>query len=70
MDGVERHREQLQRLSPHSAGAGCLYVKDLDEIDLSVLENIVIESYRNLTSDTYGLRAREGARPAPDDATG
>ena len=70
MDGVERYKEQLQRLGPHSTGVGCLYVKDLDEIDLSVLENIVVESYRNLTSDTYGLRAREGARPAPDDATG
>jgi hypothetical protein len=35
-----------------------------------VLENIVIESYRNLTSDTYALRARGGARPAPDDPTG
>jgi len=56
MDGVERHKEQLQRLSPHSAGAGCLYVKDLDEIDRSLrARNIVIESYRNLTSDTYGL---------------
>jgi len=27
----------------------------MKSIDLSVLENIVIESYRNLTSDTYGL---------------
>ena len=67
MDGVERYKEQLQRLGPHSTGVGCLYVKDLDEIDLSVLENIVIESYRNLTSDTYGMRAREGARPTPDE---
>jgi hypothetical protein len=69
MDGVERYKEQLQRLGPHSTGVGCLYIKDLNEIDLSVLESIVVESYRNLTSDTYGLRAREGARPAPD-ATG
>ena len=70
MDGVERYKEQLQRLGPHSTGVGCLYVKDLEEIDLSVLETIVVESYRNLGRDTYGLRAREGAGPAPDDATG
>src|SRR5829696_1787224 len=68
MDGVERYKEQLQRLGPHSTGVGCLYVKDIDEIDLSVLENIVVESYRNLTSDTYGMRAREGARPARDES--
>jgi Domain of unknown function (DU1801) len=68
MDGVERYKEQLQRLGPHSTGVGCLYVKDLAEIDLSVLEAIVVESYRNLTSDTYGLRAREGAGPAGDAA--
>jgi hypothetical protein len=70
MDGVERYKEQLQHLGPHSTGVGCLYVKDLDEIDLSVLETIVVDSYRNLTSDTYGLRAREGAGPAGDDPTG
>jgi Domain of unknown function (DU1801) len=64
MDGVERYNEQLKRLGPHSTGVGCLYVKDLTEIDLSVLEAIVVESYRNLTSDTYGLRAREGGTGA------
>jgi Domain of unknown function (DU1801) len=70
MDGVERYKEQLQRLGPHSTGVGCLYVKDLAEIDLSVLEAIVVESYRNLTSDTYGMRAREGAGQVPDAPTG
>jgi hypothetical protein len=70
MDGVERYKEQRKRLGPHSTGVGCLYVKDLDEIDLAVLESIVVESYRNLTSGTYGLRAREGAQTVPDDATG
>ncbi len=70
MDGVERHKEQLERLGPHSTGVGCVYVKDLDEIDLSVLESIVVESYRNLTTDTYGMRAREGGGPAHEDATG
>jgi hypothetical protein len=39
---------------------GCLYIKDLDKIDLSVLEAIVTESYRTVSAGTYGLRAREG----------
>jgi hypothetical protein len=64
VDGVGRYEQQLERLGPHTTGVGCLYIKDLDKIDLSVLEAIVAESYRNVTSDTYTLRAREGT-PAP-----
>jgi hypothetical protein len=32
-------------------------------VDLGLLEQIVDESYRSLTSGTYGHRAREGGRP-------
>jgi hypothetical protein len=39
----------------------------LDKIDISVLEGIVTESYRTITVDTYGLRAREGAATSPDE---
>jgi hypothetical protein len=65
VDGIGRHGEQLERLGPHTTGVGCLYIKDLDKIDLSVLENIVAESYRTLTDGTYMLRAREGTPAAP-----
>ncbi len=65
-DGIGRYERQLERLGPHTTGVGCLCLKDLDTIDLSVLEAIVAESYRTITSDTYTLRAREGA-PAPLD---
>jgi Domain of unknown function (DU1801) len=64
VDGVGRYEQQLERLGPHTTGVGCLYIKDLDKIDLAVLEAIVAESYRTVTSDTYTLRAREGT-PAP-----
>jgi hypothetical protein len=60
VDGVGRYEQQLERLGPHTTGVGCLYIKDLDKVDLAVLENIVAESYRTLTRDTYTLRAREG----------
>jgi len=66
VDGIGRYEEQLKQLGPHTTGVGCLYIKDLDKVDLSVLEDIVAESYRTLTKDTYKLRAREGTpgRPA------
>jgi Domain of unknown function (DU1801) len=63
-DGIGRYDQHLKRLGPHTTGIGCVYIKDLDTIDLSVLEAIVAESYRTLTREMYGLRAREGA-PAP-----
>jgi Domain of unknown function (DU1801) len=66
-DGVGPYREQLERLGPHTTGVGCVYIKDLDKVDLSVLEAIIAESYRTVTSGTYTLRAREGGhRRQPD----
>jgi len=60
MDGVSAHATALARLGPHTTGVGCVYLKNLDDIDLTVLERIVTASYRTLTAGTYGLRAREG----------
>ncbi|MFW6187698.1 MAG: DUF1801 domain-containing protein [Actinomycetota bacterium] len=59
-DGVDAHREQLERLGPHSTGVGCVYLKDLDAIDLDVLADIVDTSYRALTRATWTRRARKG----------
>jgi hypothetical protein len=66
-DGIGRYGEQLEQLGPHTTGVGCLYIKDLDKIDISVLAGIITESYRTLTADTYGLRAREGAATPADE---
>jgi uncharacterized protein DUF1801 len=59
-DGIRRYEEQLARLGPHTTGVGCLYINDLDMIDLSVLEMIIGESYSTVTAGTYTSRAREG----------
>jgi hypothetical protein len=59
-DGIGAHPELLERLGQHSTGVGCLYVKDLAQVDLAVLEELVTSSYSVLTDGTYGLRAREG----------
>lgn len=59
-DGVGAHEESLKRLGPHTTGVGCLYIKDLEAVDLEVLEEIVASSYATLTEGVYGKRAREG----------
>ena len=58
-DGVGAHAELLDKLGPHTTGVGCLYIKDLTDIDLDVLESIVRQSYESLTSGTYTQRAKE-----------
>ena len=59
-DGVNSHTELLDHLGPHKSAVGCVYIKDLEAIDLKVLESIVARSYATLSAGTYGLRAREG----------
>ncbi|MGV1004536.1 MAG: sialate O-acetylesterase [Candidatus Nanopelagicales bacterium] len=60
MDGVGSHAAALSRLGPHTQTVGCLYLKDLAEVDLAVLEQIIAKSYATLTAGTYGKRARDG----------
>ncbi|WP_264030356.1 DUF1801 domain-containing protein [Cellulosimicrobium sp. SH8] len=57
MDGVDAHAALLDRLGPHAVGKGCVYVKDLDAVDLGVLEEVVHRSYATLTGDReFGRR--------------
>jgi hypothetical protein len=56
---------RTERLGLHTTGVGCPYVKDLDKVDLSVLENIVAESFRKPTRDTYKFPARERTQAPP-----
>ncbi|KQW05734.1 hypothetical protein ASC66_12280 [Leifsonia sp. Root4] len=58
-DGIGAHEDALARLGAFTSGVGCLYIKDLDTVDLAVLESIVRASYATLTAGDYGLRARE-----------
>ena len=59
-DGIGAHASLIERLGPHTTGVGCLYLKNLDDIDLATLEEIVATSYRTVTSGTFGQRARDG----------
>jgi len=55
MDGVDAHGDQLARLGPHRVGTGCVYVRDLDVVDLDVLTETVRGSYATLTAGTFGV---------------
>jgi hypothetical protein len=59
-DGVGAYENDLSRLGPHTTGVGCLYLKDLELVDLEVLERIVAASYAAVTGDTFTRRARDG----------
>jgi hypothetical protein len=43
---TDRHDRLLQRLGPHKAGKGCLYIKRLDDVDLDVLRQLVTRSMK------------------------
>ena len=61
-DGVGQHAALLARLGPHKPGVGCIYLKDLSDIDLETLEELIRRSYATLSESTYTKRAREGGR--------
>lgn len=42
--GVERFPKLLAKLGKHKAGKGCLYFKKLDDVNLSVLEDLLTKS--------------------------
>lgn len=41
LDSTERYSDSLARLGDHTVGKGCLYIKDLDQVDLGVLRGIL-----------------------------
>jgi hypothetical protein len=60
MDGTVRYSELLRRLGRHTTSRVCLYIKQLSDIELPVLEQIVQQSYDYITSQDGRMhRARE-----------
>ena len=45
--GVDRFPRLLAKLGKHKAGKWCLYIKKLDDVNLSVLEDLVKQSVEN-----------------------
>ncbi len=46
MDGFEKYSELLQKLGKHKTGKSCLYINKLDDVNISVLKELMIESVK------------------------
>lgn len=45
LDDVAAHTDALERLGPHTSSVSCLYLKDLELVDLAVLHGILQSCY-------------------------
>ncbi|MGC5170425.1 DUF1801 domain-containing protein [Microbacterium sp. DT81.1] len=50
MDGTARHSSLLAKLGTHSTSGYCVYIRRLSDVDVTVLERIVRESYEFVES--------------------
>jgi hypothetical protein len=54
MAGVQYEPDLLKKLGKHERGKGCLYVKQLADVDTKVLEEIVVRGVRRLKEQARG----------------
>ncbi|MBL0237706.1 MAG: DUF1801 domain-containing protein [Saprospiraceae bacterium] len=45
--GIKEHTEALTKLGKHKTGVGCLYINKLDDIDLTVLRQMIDITLKN-----------------------
>lgn len=45
IDGYDKYAHLLEMLGKHKTGKGCLYINKLSDVDTSVLEKLVHETY-------------------------
>ena len=48
MDGFKEYPELLHKLGKHKTSVSCLYINKLDDVDMTVLEEIVRQSYATM----------------------
>lgn len=44
LDGAAAHADALAKLGPHTSAVSCVYIKDLEQVDLDVLRGILERS--------------------------
>lgn len=52
MDGTARYAKLLAKLGKHTTTGYCIYIKRLSDIDLSILEHILKDSYQHIKSES------------------
>ena len=55
MDGYDTYQDLLAKLGKHTTAKSCLYIKRLDDIDLSVLRELVTRSVKRVKSSDFLL---------------
>ncbi len=45
LDSTDAHADELAKLGPHKSGVGCLYITDLEKVDVTVLHTILEKAY-------------------------
>lgn len=50
MDGTARYSELLAKLGKHTTTGYCVYIKQLSDIELPILQQILQKSYNNITT--------------------
>lgn len=51
MFGLEDESELLSKLGKHKMGKGCLYIKTLSDVDLSVLKELMTKTYSRMKKE-------------------
>lgn len=52
MDGTTRYKKSLEKLGKHTITGYCIYIKQLSDIDMTVLEQILTESFDFITAES------------------
>jgi hypothetical protein len=50
MDGFDGYEPLLARLGNHTTGKSCLYIKDLEAVDINVLEELIKRSLEHVNT--------------------
>ncbi len=48
MPGFDNYQELLKDLGKHKTSVGCLYINKLSDVDMSVLQEIIQQSYKDM----------------------
>ncbi|KYG82695.1 DUF1801 domain-containing protein [Roseivirga echinicomitans] len=53
MPGFDRYEEYMAQLGKHKTGKSCLYIKQIEDVDIEVLKDLIKDSYDYMTNK-YG----------------